>query len=125
MTGRHGRLLGPVLLLAVSCGGATSSPSGIRGTTVVDAGCPPLAEASSCPTRPLAARIEVTPTDGEGAMRTVRSGADGTFLVELEPGEYQLRPIGQPPSPEADPVVVQVRDGEFSTVTIQFDSGVR
>lgn len=116
-----------MLLLSVACGGGSGTPSGIRGTTVVDIGCPTTMDASACPTRPLAARIEITPVDAGAAPRTVRSGADGRFRVELEPGAYELRPTSQlhAPLPRADPVSVQVCDGEFSTVTIRFDSGVR
>jgi hypothetical protein len=119
----------------VACGGVAacsaddpSAPgAGVTGTTVVDVGCPTLATGQTCPTRPLAARLEFSPVGAAGSGVTEETGADGRFTVDLAPGTYELVATvpGGGPLPSAEPMTVTVQDGEYSEVTVTFDSGVR
>lgn len=108
-------------------GTAGAGDSGVVGGTVVDAGCPVLREATPCPERPLAARVIVLDASTQRRVTEVETGDDGRFRVGLPPGGYELRAENLTGGllPVAQPVPVVVRAGEFTSVTVRFDSGVR
>src|SRR5262249_57209385 len=65
-------------------------------------------------------------SDGKEVTR-VKTGADGRFRISLPPGSYL---IGGPRDsrrrlPRAQEESVEVKPGNFSRVTITFDSGMR
>lgn len=101
--------------------------SGVFGHVVVDAGCPPAPHQKTCPDQPMAARLTVTRTDTGGEVATVETESDGTFRIPLDPGSYVLTPanLAGAPMPSSHPISVEVRDHEFSEVSVRFDSGVR
>lgn len=125
-----------VALLAGGCqaGNDPASPSttpvpittGVQGTTLVDEGCPVLPVGSQCPLRPLHARVIIVDSKGTEIARTDTS-ATGKFVVPLSAGDYvvQGQNLTDAPLPSATPVPVTVRDGALTSVTINFDSGVR
>jgi hypothetical protein len=102
-------------------------PTGVKGVTNVDAGCPPSPDATPCPHRPLDARLRFIPQDHDAPDVEVRTGEDGAFTVELPPGRYLVEPdnLTGTPYPYANPLTVEVRRGEFTTIIVTFDSGVR
>jgi Carboxypeptidase regulatory-like domain len=87
--------------------------------------CPVERIDSPCPDRPV--RATITVKDASGAkVATVSSGADGRFEVGLPAGTYVL--IGQAATGlhrVTGPVHVTVRPGRFTSVTIEFDTGIR
>jgi hypothetical protein len=115
----------------VSGGGAgtTTMPtgSGITGVTVVDGGCPVVRLDSPCPDRPIQAHLTVTDTSTGTLAATVDSDQAGHFRIPLPPGQYLVRPANPTGAqlPRAAPVTTTVRTGQFTTLTIRFDSGVR
>src|SRR5215218_7443264 len=76
-------------------GSASSSPpagaSGVRGSAVVDIGCPVLEGASVCPRVPLPARISAVQSGATQPVAVVQTIADGAFEMGLLPGVYELR----------------------------------
>jgi hypothetical protein len=123
-----------VLFLLAGC--ATSGPnaspsaaegSGVQGRTTIDGGCPVIRADTPCPDKPLPARITVTATGSDTAITTVTTGADGQFRIPLPAGTYLLHPdnVDAARYPTAQPATVTVRPGEFTQVTIRFDSGIR
>ncbi len=123
-----------LLAVAAGCDGAAdreptgrTPDSGVSGVTLVDVGCPPSPDATDCPTRPLAARLRVVPRDADRPEVDVRTGSDGRFRVPLTPGTYELVPenLTGGPYPRGDRVEVEVRPGEYTAVSVPFDSGVR
>ena len=66
-----------------------------------------------------------------GSVPTVRlaatftTGEDGKFRVNLAPGTYVLRKATIQSPPTLPDVLATVPAGEFSEVTLQFDSGIR
>jgi hypothetical protein len=100
--------------------------TGVQGTTLVDEGCPVLPVESQCPQHPLHARVIILDSKGTEIART-DTGETGKFVVALGAGDYVLQ--GQnltgAPLPSATPVPATVRDGALTSVTINFDSGVR
>ena len=133
------RAISTVFAVAVLAGGCqagndpalpSSTPvpitTGVQGTALVDEGCPVLPVGSQCPQRPLRARVIVLDSKGTEIARTDTSDT-GKFVVPLAAGDYVLQ--GQnltgAPLPSATPVPATVRDGALTSVTINFDSGVR
>jgi hypothetical protein len=72
------------------------------------------------------ATVIVYDADGEHEVTRVRSDAAGEFRIVLEPGMYTLRPLPeQQPFPLAKPVVVQVQRGEFTDISLLYDTQIR
>lgn len=130
-------VLAAAFALATSaCGRATDGhdaidnsggPTGVKGVTRVDGGCPPSPDATPCPYRPLAAELRFIRQDVDASETEIRTSDDGTFSVELPPGRYRVEPdnLTGAPYPDAHPQTVDVVAGEFTTITVTFDSGVR
>jgi hypothetical protein len=125
------RLLVLVLALVAAvaaCGAAARPPtdSGVRGRVFIGPLCPVVQEGVPCPDAPFEASIRIRRESGK-AVKTVRSGKDGRFRVNLAPGRYVLEPLspneGAPPY--AAPAAVRVRAHAFTRVTISYDSGIR
>jgi hypothetical protein len=137
MTGRWVAVVTPLLIAVLAAcadagpgsgGGRPGSPaSGVAGVAMVDVGCPVLEGSSPCPEVPLRARIVVRRVGTGDRVTAVESGVDGRFRVLLAPGRYELRGenLAGAAVPTAMPVPVTVRAGEFVSVTVRFDSGVR
>ena len=55
------------------------------------------------------------------------SSAEGTFRIVLAPGTYTLTPTNTTgtPMPFAHPITFEVHKGQFTTLTVKFDAGVR
>lgn len=132
-TGRHTRmrkLLILGMLLTVACSSAPRAPipsdTGVEGVTQIGPTCPVQRVDEPCPDRPVRAEIRVL-QDGN-TVGVVRSGEDGMFRVALRPGEYIIEASlleQNALNPDAQPVTVTVRAGEFTRITIAFDSGIR
>ena len=116
-----------LLLLAASCSGNTVKASGIDGTVTIGPTCPESQDSASCPRQPYEAKLVIREAETEREVATVQSGADGVFRVELPPGEYVVEPDSpsQFVPPYADPQNVTVQEGQFTTIEIFYDSGIR
>jgi hypothetical protein len=128
-------LAAALALTTSACGRASNKrdpdeqggPTGVNGVTNVDAGCPPSPDATPCPHQPLAAQLRFIRQDVDAPEVQIRTGDDGTFSVELSPGRYRVEPdnLTGAPYPDAHPRTVEVSAGQFTTITVTFDSGVR
>jgi hypothetical protein len=99
---------------------ATDGPSGITGIVLVGPECGRPTEASPCLV-PYRARLVILDTDGR-IVGEVTSGPDGTFRIELPPGDYVLQPSpGGDPYPRAEARSVTVVAGEMSEVEIDYE----
>jgi hypothetical protein len=117
-----------LLVLLSGCDKASvtgGGDSGVEGRVLVGPTCPVEQAGSPCPDRPLATDLEIV--RGSDVVATVRSGSDGRFRIELEPGRYTIRP-GESATgglPRGTPVGVTVSPHSFASVTVTFDSGIR
>ena len=126
------RLLGAIWLgLALGLAGCGTSPattldSGIQGTVQVGPTCPVQRINSPCPPRPLATTVVVRNQQGIEVKR-FHSGGDGSFKVDLAPGTYTLvgLPIGASFLPRPIPTTATVAKGAYTTVNVEYDSGIR
>lgn len=123
-------------------GGEETTTSGVEGQVFIGPVCPvQSSEEDTCQDQPYPARILVLNAEAE-TIATVETDEQGRFKIALEPGTYTLQPesldqagaeteaqgLSLPSSeryPRADPIVVKVDSGEFTQVTILFDSGIR
>jgi len=122
-------LLAPVLLLTLACGlFATPTPndSGITGKALVGPMCPVVREGEECPDQPLQATITVNNLEGRKIVQ-FQTDEQGNFKVPLAPGEYILHP--EPPEGKPLPFAAEqhftVKPGEFTRLTVTYDSGIR
>lgn len=122
--------------IALACGevgiaGTTPTPpSGIKGTVVLGPTCPVGGEPgenspvpAACLT-PYAAQMVVLDDENKVVAR-VASGGDGTFQVDVAPGDYVLAPATTDSYPIAQPLSVTVVPGQYVTVQINYDTGIR
>jgi hypothetical protein len=111
---------------ASTAGSAAPAHSGVRGQALVDAGCPPARGSTACPDRAMTARLTITTRAGK-AVTKAATDAEGRFQVPLAPGQYLLHATNTTgsPVPAAGSIEFTVTDGRYTTVTVQFDSGIR
>jgi hypothetical protein len=117
-----------IAMLSAADGGPRDS--GVQGELIVDEGAPVVREGSPWPAYPLPGRVEAVRRGLDPATEPVAradSDARGRFRLRLPPGEYVLRArnLTGAPVPTARPVTVRVAAGEFTEITIHFDSGIR
>ena len=114
-------------LTMAACGTPAAQPgSGIQGTVQAGPTCPVERINSPCPPRPLAATVVVR--DGSGSeVSRFHSGADGHFKVELAPGSYTVvgLNVGTGFLPRPIPTSVTVTPGNYTTINVEYDSGIR
>ena len=113
-----------------ACGAQPAQPpqpgTGIQGVVQVGPTCPVERIDSPCPPHPLAATIVVRDASGAEVTR-FHSGADGRFRVDLRPGTYTLvgLSIGSGMLPRPIPTSVTVTSGTYTSVNVEYDSGIR
>lgn len=105
-------------------------PSGVKGTVVLGPTCPIGGDAadnnpvpSACLT-PFAAQLVVLDDENKVVAR-IASGSDGTFSVDVVPGDYVIAPASGDSYPIAQPVSVTVVPGQYAVVQINYDTGIR
>ena len=99
-----------------------AGPSGITGIVLVGPECRRPSEASPCLV-PYQARLVVLDPEGR-VVGEVTSGPDGTFRLELPPGDYVIQPSpGGDPFPRAEARSITVVAGEMSEVEIDYERG--
>jgi hypothetical protein len=113
------------MLLLMSCarvGGAADS--GIEGRVLLGPQCPVVSEASPCPDKPVSAEVVAMRLDDRKVF-TVQSGSDGRFRLALSPGSYEVQALVTAGAMFAKPVNVTVPPGEFVSVDVLLDTGIR
>jgi hypothetical protein len=123
-----------VIAFAISCAhsssGGNASDSGVRGTVMLGPLCPVEVagpSATPCPDQPV--NGFVTASDDGGEVARVHTDVIGRFEMPLDPGTYTLVAVlddsggAGPPTPV--PQTVVVREGSFTDVSLEVDSGIR
>jgi hypothetical protein len=114
-------------MVLASCGAAPAAPgTGIEGIVELAPTCPVERINSPCPPRPMAATIVIKDRRAVEVAR-VTSGRDGHFKVDLPAGSYTLigLMVGGSMLPRPIPISVVVDPGRYTTVTVEYDSGIR
>jgi hypothetical protein len=103
-----------------------TSGSGIEGLVTLGPTCPgpTRIDDPKCQDQPYQATITIQNTSGLEVAQ-VSSDTAGKFQVELPAGTYTLHPETPNRFPTAQDMQVTVNAGEYTQVTIQYDSGMR
>jgi hypothetical protein len=116
-----------LMLLVTACGTQPAQPgTGIQGIVEVSPTCPVERINSPCPPHPIAATVVVRSGSGAEVAR-FHSGADGHFKVDLAPGTYTVVGLntGSSMLPRPIPTSVTVTPGSYTTLNVEYDSGIR
>ena len=104
---------------------STPSDSGIEGQTLIGPTCAgPVRVDSNCDDEPYQATLTVLSPKGERIVQ-VQTDEDGRFKIPLQPGEYILHPESPDVLPVAAEQTVVVKEGKFTQVIVNYDSGIR
>lgn len=106
---------------------ATPTPSsGIEGTVTEGPMCPGPVQVgnNTCPDQPYQATIVILNTNNTPVAQT-QSNAVGFFKIELAPGTYIIHPVSDQPFPRTGDQTVTVMAGQYTQVTIMYDTGMR
>jgi hypothetical protein len=107
----------------------TSTPfasSGIEGQVTKGPTCPgPIRiGATECQDQPYQANITIL-DENNNQIAQFQTDSVGYFKINLDPGSYILHPESGNPLPRAADQTVLVTDGQFTQVSIIFDTGMR
>ncbi|HEU0051453.1 MAG TPA: carboxypeptidase-like regulatory domain-containing protein [Patescibacteria group bacterium] len=101
--------------------------SGAKGMALAGPTCPVvhLPPSDACRDRPVSnMKLKIEQKNG-GYSATFETQQDGSFFVNLPPGEYVITKAVSGPFPILPPTEVSVHAHEFTTITLQFDTGIR
>jgi len=119
----------PFILFLTACS-AISTPtptdSGVEGQAVQGPMCPVIRVGEECPDQPYQAVITVRSPEGKRVAQ-VQTDEQGYFRIPLAPGEYVLHPESpeDSPLPYANDQTFIVNPGEFTTIIVAYDTGIR
>jgi hypothetical protein len=105
----------------------TPTPSsGIEGYVWLGPMCggPVRAGTNDCPDQPYQATITILESNGTQVAQ-FQSDQNGYFKITLSPGTYTIHPVSGKPLPRAIDQTVVVNNGQFTQITINFDTGMR
>jgi hypothetical protein len=121
---RHGLAIAVLAVLLSACG-ETAPDSGVEGHVWVGPTCPVVQEGLECLDAPLAADLEIVNSSGRVVARS-RSAEDGAYRIPLAAGSYVLTPLpGEAGLPFASPIPFEVPQGDWVTLDLTYDSGIR
>ena len=115
-----------LLLVLGACNPLSPTPvdSGIQGQVSIGPLCPVVQEGMDCADQPYQANFTVLTSNGKEVTR-FQSDADGIFKISLSPGDYTLRPESPNSLPYAPGQPFTVLAGQFTQLTVSYDSGIR
>jgi len=117
-------LVGMIATAVMTTAGACNS--GIQGTVTLGPTCPVERPGMTC-YKPYAGTIDIF-NESDRLVKTVHSSTDGKLRISLKPGTYTLKPQPRDPArpyPIGKPVTVTVKPGSYTTVNIEYDTGIR
>ena len=116
-----------VLTATAGCAAPGRESSGVNGTTIVIAACPPAPGGTPCPDHPIRAHLTLVRIDSGAIVGEADSTNDGAFRIPAAPGRYLLKAanITRAPLPASPAQPVEVNADQFTTVVVKFDSGIR
>ncbi len=99
--------------------------SGIRGTVMVGPACPgPVSPDKPCPDQPFLGILVISDVNGS-IVAEVTTTPEGSFEINLPPGQYIIAPPPGKPFPSGPPLEVDVKPNQFTPLEMLLDSGIR
>ena len=118
---------GALVVCLAGCGGAKPpADTGVEGIVTIGPMCPVIQIGQPCPDKPYAAKLTVANPSGKIIARG-SADADGRYRILLAPGDYLLeaKAADGGPFPAAASRPFSVRQGEWTTLNVILDSGIR
>ena len=119
-------LIGVLILVLATCSIYNPTPrgSGIEGQVLLGPMCPVVQQGQECPDQPYQATLTVQSPSGV-QIAQFQTDEGGRFSVPLVPGEYILHPESPSGSPFAGDQAFSVETGQYTQLTVHYDSGIR
>jgi hypothetical protein len=101
----------------------------VRGTVFLGPTCPVIQDPPDpeCADRPYETELALTSADESRIIKKFRSAADGTFHIEVPPGEYVIRSASVTntfPVCRSDGTILVSVNG-YAEITVYCDTGIR
>jgi hypothetical protein len=112
------------LILPVACSPRIPADTGIEGQVFIGPVCPVVQEDNPCLDKPYQAKLSVLDANRK-QIANFQTDAKGYFHETLKPGAYILHPESIGVMPVAAEQTFAVLSGQFTHLTITFDSGIR
>jgi hypothetical protein len=118
--------IGVLILALATCSIYSPTPrgSGIEGQVLLGPMCPVVQQGQECPDQPYQTTLAVNSLNGVQIVQ-VQTDAQGHFQVPLVPGEYILHPESPNGIPFAGDQAFTVQTGQYTQITVKYDSGIR
>ncbi|TFG38689.1 MAG: hypothetical protein E4H44_03465 [Candidatus Aminicenantes bacterium] len=115
-----------LLLFLGACKPVSPTPadSGIQGQVSIGPVCPAVQEGMDCDDKPYPGSFTVLTSKGRQVTQ-FQADANGIFEIPLAPGDYILHPESPNILPFADEQPFTVLAGQFTQLTVTYDSGIR
>ena len=119
-----------ILLFVILAACAPQTPvtlnSGIQGQVLIGPTCPVVREGLDCADKPYQATLTVLTSNGKRVTQ-FQTGRDGKFRLSLTPGDYILHPETPQgkPLPRAPEQPFTVTEGNYTSLAVTYDSGIR
>ena len=119
-------LVGVLILVLATCSIYSPTPrgSGIEGQVLIGPMCPVIQDGQPCPDQPYQATLTVKTSSGVQIVQ-FQTDAQGHFHVPLVPGEYILHPESPNGISFAGDQTFSVQTGQYTQLTVNYDSGIR
>lgn len=117
-------LIGVLILALATCSIYSPTPrgSGIEGQVLLGPVCPVVGQ--ECPDQPYQATLTVFSPNGLQIVQ-FQTDEQGRFQASLVPGEYILHPESPNGLPFAGDQTFMVQTGQYTQITVHYDSGIR
>jgi len=119
-------VVGILIILLATCSfqAPAHAESGVEGQVSIGPMCPLVQPGQPCSDQPYQATLTVNGQDGR-RITQFQTDQQGHFKVSLKPGSYILHPESPNVMPMAAEQVFGVISGQFTQLTVQYDSGIR
>jgi hypothetical protein len=113
-----------IFLLAGCSSSPTPPASGVEGQVLIGPMCPVVQVGNPCPDQAYQATLTILDLNGKKLAR-FQTEADGTFHYAIAPGQYVLHPESPATFPHAPEQTFTVQQGQYTRLTVTYDSGIR
>lgn len=116
-----------LLIFLSACSSQIPANTGIEGQVLIGPICPVVQEGKECPDKPYQAILTILDSSGTHKVARFQTDTEGHFRLPLTPGNYILHP--ETPDNMALPIAPEqnftVTDGQFTQISVVYDSGIR
>ena len=119
-------VIGILIILLATCSSreAAHAESGMEGQVLIGPMCPVVQVGQPCPDQLYQTTLTINGQDGK-KITQAQTDQRGRFKISLKPGQYILHPESPNVMPFAAEQSFSVVAGQFTQITVNYDSGIR